>query len=108
MHTIDPPNALIYGLCRFGKLKEATSFLDEMRRAGLEPDQVTYTILIDGLCKEGNLQRAFEMRNATVMTGIKLDKIAYTALITGLTRQGRVGDADSTLHEMLIFEDMIW
>ncbi|KAL2316970.1 hypothetical protein Fmac_030846 [Flemingia macrophylla] len=59
---------LIYGWCKIGRVKTAQDFLDEMIQRGIEPNVVTYNVLLNGVCRRVSLhpEERFErtMRNA--------------------------------------------
>lgn len=51
-HTFPPTvkmyTVLIYGWCKIGRIKTAQSFLNEMIDKGIEPNVVTYNVLLMG------------------------------------------------------------
>ncbi|KAM7259213.1 hypothetical protein ACFE04_014954 [Oxalis oulophora] len=63
MYTI-----LIYGWCKIGRVDRAERFFDEMTERGLEPNVVTYNVLLNGICRKASLhpEERFErtIRNA--------------------------------------------
>ncbi|KAJ8765334.1 hypothetical protein K2173_012031 [Erythroxylum novogranatense] len=50
MYTI-----LIYGWCKIGRIDMAEKFLKEMSEKGMEPNVVTYNILLNGICRRAKL-----------------------------------------------------
>ncbi|XP_027904394.1 pentatricopeptide repeat-containing protein At2g13420, mitochondrial-like [Vigna unguiculata] len=71
--TTFPPSVkmytvLIYGWCKLGKVKMAQTFLNEMIERGIEPNVVTYNVLLNGVCRKVSLhpEERFErtIRNA--------------------------------------------
>ncbi|KAI4338081.1 hypothetical protein L6164_016433 [Bauhinia variegata] len=59
---------LIYGWCKVGRIKMAEGFLRDMVEKGLEPNVVTYNVLLNGICRRASLhpEERFErtIRNA--------------------------------------------
>lgn len=59
---------LIYGWCKIGRIKMAEGFLNDMVEQGLEPNVVTYNVLLNGICRRASLhpEERFErtIRNA--------------------------------------------
>ncbi|XP_054805197.1 pentatricopeptide repeat-containing protein At2g13420, mitochondrial-like [Prosopis cineraria] len=59
---------LIYGWCKIGRIKMAEGFLKDMVEKGLEPNVVTYNVLLNGICRRASLhpEERFErtLRNA--------------------------------------------
>ncbi|KAG4962106.1 hypothetical protein JHK86_038974 [Glycine max] len=60
--------ALIYGWCKLGSVKMAQTFLKDMIDKGIEPNVVTYNVLLNGVCRKVSLhpEEVFErtIRNA--------------------------------------------
>lgn len=50
MYTI-----LIYGWCKIGRIDMGERFLNEMIERGIEPNVVTYNVLLNGLCRRASL-----------------------------------------------------
>lgn len=59
---------LIYGWCKIGRIKTAEGFLGDMVEQGVEPNVVTYNVLLNGICRRASLhpEERFErtIRNA--------------------------------------------
>ncbi|KAJ6674233.1 ATPASE EXPRESSION PROTEIN 3 [Salix viminalis] len=58
--------SFISGMCKEGKLEEASGMLEKMKEIGLRPNAVTYNTLIDGYCNKGNLEMAFGYKDKMV------------------------------------------
>ncbi|KAF6137934.1 hypothetical protein GIB67_041807 [Kingdonia uniflora] len=48
---------LIYGWCKLRRIDMAKRFLGEMVNRGLEPNVVTYNVLLNGICRRSSLRR---------------------------------------------------
>ncbi|CAK8564779.1 unnamed protein product [Lathyrus sativus] len=46
---------LIYGWCKISRFKTALSFLNEMKVKGVEPNVVTYNVILNGICRKASL-----------------------------------------------------
>ncbi|KAL1546850.1 pentatricopeptide repeat-containing protein, mitochondrial-like protein [Salvia divinorum] len=46
---------LIYGWCKVGRIDMAERFLGEMLDRGIEPNVVTYNVLLNGICRRASL-----------------------------------------------------
>ncbi|EPS66675.1 hypothetical protein M569_08098, partial [Genlisea aurea] len=46
---------LIYGWCKVSKMDMAERFLHEMSERGIEPNVVTYNVLLNGICRRASL-----------------------------------------------------
>lgn len=82
---------LIYGWCKIGRIKTAQSFLNEMIDKGIEPNVVTYNVLLNGVCRKVSLhpEERFErtIRNAEEVfdqmreSGIEPDVTSFSILL---------------------------
>uniref|UniRef100_A0A6N2LNS9 Pentacotripeptide-repeat region of PRORP domain-containing protein n=1 Tax=Salix viminalis TaxID=40686 RepID=A0A6N2LNS9_SALVM len=104
--------SFISGMCKEGKLEEASGMLEKMKEIGLRPNAVTYNTLIDGYCNKGNLEMAFGYKDKMMdeadgiikemnEKGLVPDSITYNILINGYCRCGNVKKA-FTLHDEMI------
>ncbi|KAK7385847.1 hypothetical protein VNO78_31763 [Psophocarpus tetragonolobus] len=94
-HTFAPTvkiyTVLIYGWCKLGKVKMAQTFLKEMIERGIEPNVVTYNVLLNGVCRKVSLhpENRFErtIRNAEEVfdqmrsSGIEPDVTSFSILL---------------------------
>ncbi|XVF80138.1 hypothetical protein PTKIN_Ptkin15bG0046200 [Pterospermum kingtungense] len=90
-----PFNAVLTLLGRNGDVGRMVSVFGEMKESDIQPDVVTFGIVINQLCKLGRVDDAIELLN--VMGGgsrsdgasIGADVIIYNTLIDGLCKVGR-------------------
>ncbi|KAK9767906.1 hypothetical protein K7432_001886 [Basidiobolus ranarum] len=75
--------------------------LEEMEKEGLQPNVVTYSILIDAYAKAGDISEAHRLFNSMKDRGIMPDKIAYDILIQGYVRMGH-GHAGKQLYDEML------
>lgn len=82
---------LIYGWCKVKKIETAKSFLGEMINKGIDPNVVTYNVLLNGICRRASLHPdgRFEMviREAEKVfdemrqRGVEPDVTSYSILL---------------------------
>ncbi|URE23106.1 hypothetical protein MUK42_07327 [Musa troglodytarum] len=82
---------LIYGWCKVNRHEMAQRFLNEMVDHGLEPNVVTYNILLNGICRRASLhpdnrfdrtiQAAEDLLNQMRNKGIEPDTISYSIIL---------------------------
>ncbi|XP_050210359.1 pentatricopeptide repeat-containing protein At1g06710, mitochondrial [Mercurialis annua] len=93
--------ALIDGLCKAHKVKEAHDLLEAMSVEGCEPNQIIYDALIDGFCKLGKLDEAQEVFTKMLGHGYAPNVYTYSSLIDKLFKDKRQDLAIKVLSKML-------
>lgn len=93
--------ALVDGLCKVHKVKEAHELLDAMFVEGCEPNHIVYDALIDGFCKVGKLDEAQEVFAKMSQHGYSPDIYTYSSLIDRLFKDKRLDLALKVLSKML-------
>lgn len=93
--------ALIDGLCKAHKVREARELLDAMSVAGCEPNQIVYDALIDGFCKVGKLDEAQEVFAKMSESGYSPNVYTYSSLLDRLFKDKRLDLALKVLTKML-------
>ncbi|XP_057446856.1 pentatricopeptide repeat-containing protein At1g05600 [Lotus japonicus] len=98
---------LMKGLCRDGRLHEATHLLYSMfwriSQKGNGEDIVVYRTLLDALCEDGKFEEAIEILSKILRKGLKAPKRCYNRLDLSQCSDGR--DIEGTkrlIHEALI------
>ncbi|XP_039133401.1 pentatricopeptide repeat-containing protein At2g13420, mitochondrial-like [Dioscorea cayenensis subsp. rotundata] len=87
---------MIYGWCKVKQPEMARKFLNEMADCGLEPNVVTYNVLLNGICRRGNLQpetrfdrviqAAEDLLEEMRSRGIEPDVTSYSIILHVYTR----------------------
>ncbi|GAV69656.1 LOW QUALITY PROTEIN: PPR domain-containing protein/PPR_1 domain-containing protein/PPR_2 domain-containing protein, partial [Cephalotus follicularis] len=102
--AIDPNTftygALVDGLCKAHKVKEAHDLLDAMSAEGCEPNHIV-DALIDGFCKAGKLDEAQEVFAKMSEGGYSANVYTYSSLIDRLFKDKRLDLAIKVLSKML-------
>ncbi|KAL4632501.1 hypothetical protein ACB092_04G055600 [Castanea dentata] len=93
--------ALVDGLCKAHKVKEARNLLDAMSVEGCEPNHIVYDALIDGFCKAGKLDDAQEVFAKMSEHGYSPNVYTYSSLIDRLFKDKRLDLALKVLSKML-------
>ncbi|XP_009794463.1 pentatricopeptide repeat-containing protein At1g06710, mitochondrial [Nicotiana sylvestris] len=93
--------AMIDGLCKAHRVKEARNLLDVMLMEGCEPNHIVYDALIDGLCKVGKLDDAQEIFTKMSECGYSPSVYTYSSLIDRLFKDNRLDLAIKVLSKML-------
>ncbi|KAL3506659.1 hypothetical protein ACH5RR_032041 [Cinchona calisaya] len=93
--------ALVDGLCKVHKVKEARNLLDVMSTEGCEPNHIVYDALIDGFCKAGKLDEAQDMYAKMLERGYRPSLYTYSSFIDRLFKDKRLDLAIKVLAKML-------
>lgn len=93
--------ALVDGLCKAHKVKEARDLLDAMLVEGCEPNHIVYDALIDGFCKSGKLDEAQKVFAIMSEQGYSPNVYTYSSLIDRLFKDKRLDLALKVLSKML-------
>lgn len=102
--------ALMCGWCKIGRVETAKKFLNEMVERGIEPNVVTYNVLLNGVCRKASLhpEERFEktIRNAEKMfdemreRGIKPDATSFSIVLHVYSRAHKPDMSVEKLREM--------
>ncbi|EOX95861.1 Pentatricopeptide repeat superfamily protein, putative [Theobroma cacao] len=90
-----PFNAVLTGLGRSGDVERMNMLLVEMKESDIQPNGVTFGILINQLCKSRRVDEAMEVLNrmgegtGSDDVSVEADIITYNTLIDGLCKVGR-------------------
>lgn len=84
-----------------GNFEEAEQIMNDMKNAGYEPDNITYSQLVFGLCKAGKLEEAGEILEVMESNGCVPDIKTWTILIQGHCAANKLEMALISLAKML-------
>ncbi|XP_061993179.1 pentatricopeptide repeat-containing protein At1g06710, mitochondrial [Rosa rugosa] len=93
--------ALVDGLCKANKVREAGDLLDAMLVEGCEPNHIVYDALIDGFCKSGKLDEAQKVFAKMSEHGYSPNVYTYSSLIDRLFKDKRLDLVLKVLSKML-------
>lgn len=101
---------LIYGWCKIGRVDMAERFLRDMVTRGIEPNVVTYNVLLNGVCRKASLhpEERFErtIRNADKVfdemreRGIEPDVTSFSIVLHVYSRAHKPNMSLEKLKEM--------
>jgi len=74
--------------------------IDDMFKAGITPDVVTYSILIKASCSGGNLQNALLLFRQFQSKGLAFDQVAFNTLLLACSKADQIADAEDIFEEM--------
>merc|ERR1719478_522872 len=94
-------NTLLDACAKCNLMCRASELLEDMRKANMEPDLISYSTLIKGYCLEGSIDRAFSVLHKMKAEGkLRADEIMYNSILDGCAKQQRVEEALKVLKEM--------
>lgn len=74
--------------------------IEDMRTAKIEPDVVTYSILIKASCSAGHAGGALELFRQIRAAGLGFDEVAFNTLLLACSKAEQVADAEEIFGEM--------
>ncbi|KAF0905013.1 hypothetical protein E2562_000825 [Oryza meyeriana var. granulata] len=109
-------NMIMDGLCKEMRLDEAEKLLEnkarqgstpdnaqqvfeEMMKANVEPDIVTYNILASGFCKSGLVMEVFDLLDHMMDQGLEPNSLTYGIAIVGFCRGGNLSEAEVNIAD---------
>ncbi|XP_050897114.1 pentatricopeptide repeat-containing protein At5g18475-like [Lathyrus oleraceus] len=93
-------SALVDGLYKAGKPKDAKGVLAEMKNFVLKPDTVTYTSLINFFCRNGQIDEAIELLKEMKENECEDDTVTFNVILGGLSREGRFDEALDMIEKL--------
>ncbi|KAE8702749.1 hypothetical protein F3Y22_tig00110482pilonHSYRG00836 [Hibiscus syriacus] len=84
-------------------VSEAEDIVDTMRKEGIEPNVVTYSILVDANCKKGMVSIAEDIVETMRKEGIEPNVVTYNTLMKGMCQSGRISVACELWRNMLLW-----
>ncbi|KAF3327099.1 pentatricopeptide repeat-containing protein MRL1 [Carex littledalei] len=76
--TVSMMNALITSLCEDGQILKSIAIIDEMKKVGVQPNDITYSVLIIACEKKDEAEMAFDLFEEA-----KASKVAITSTLCG-------------------------
>ncbi|KAL6180531.1 hypothetical protein ACLB2K_047193 [Fragaria x ananassa] len=103
-------NSTIIGCAQHGRGKWALALFNQMLRAGVDPDEITFTGLLSACSHSGMLQKArgfFKVLSQTKY--IEMKKEHYTCMVDVLGRFGELEEAEELIRNLPVQETkMAW
>ncbi|XWS32125.1 hypothetical protein CRYUN_Cryun23aG0134100 [Craigia yunnanensis] len=87
------PDAIVYyslisGLCKAGRMDDASNVLSKLKEAGFHPDIVCYNALVSGFCEKNKIDKAYEIIKEMEEAGMKPDSVSYNTSIAYFCKIG--------------------
>ncbi|CAJ1397197.1 unnamed protein product [Effrenium voratum] len=93
---------LIKGFARAGQVDQAVQIYEEMRKErSMQPDVITFSILIKANCDVGRLEDALKMLLAMKEAGLKPDEVVFNNLLGGCINDCKMELAKDLYKEMI-------
>ncbi|XP_047174964.1 pentatricopeptide repeat-containing protein At4g20740 [Vigna umbellata] len=99
--SVEIYNILMDSLYKTGEVKKALSLFDEMKGLGMEPDSITYSIVILCLVDLGEIQEACVCHNKIIEMSCIPSVAAYRSLTKGLCKIGEIDEAMMLVRDCL-------
>ena len=94
-------STLMAALCQAGEMKSAFDLFEEMISVDrINPDNVTYNILVNGFCRRGLPDKAAQIISFMKAHNCPPNTVNYTTLMDGLCKAGRLEEAMEILAAM--------
>jgi len=100
------PNTVLYttlikGFARAGQVDQAAELFAKMRKdKDMQPDVITFSILIKANCDAGRLEAALKLLMSMTEVGLKPDEVVFNNLLSGCIQDCNVELANQLYEEM--------
>lgn len=91
-------NSIIAGCAQHGRGKWALAFFSQMAKAGLHPDEITFTGLLNSCSHSGMLQKGKHFFKCLSRYEVKLEH--YACMVDILCRSGKLNEAEDLVNKM--------
>jgi pentatricopeptide repeat protein len=94
-------NSLIDAAIRCRDLPAATKLLEQMKKAGITPDLITYSTLVTGFCDQGEMDVALTLLEHLKQQGMRCDEILFNSLLEGCVKSNQAERGLELFQEMV-------
>lgn len=100
-------NTLLKAQVRAENFDKARALMEEMRAAGMEPNNVTFNELINGMVKSSDIRKkeVWEVVNEMKACGIKPNRVTCSILLKDLKAKSSTLDITSTMDLINVMEE---
>ncbi|XP_076919913.1 uncharacterized protein LOC143580882 [Bidens hawaiensis] len=99
--TVLSANALLTACVNSKRFSEVPELFREVREdLGIEPDDVTYNVVIKGLCEMEDTDSALKAVNEMESKGLECGLYTYNTVLDALYRNGKILEADNQWEAM--------
>ncbi|KAJ7297813.1 hypothetical protein O6H91_Y035300 [Diphasiastrum complanatum] len=93
-------NAMISGYAQQGLGKEALDLYEQMKEEGVQPDNVTYVVLLKACASIAALEQGKKLHSDIIKSGFESDVIVGSTLVDMYAKCGRIEDARQVFNNM--------
>ncbi|KAJ7541880.1 hypothetical protein O6H91_10G080800 [Diphasiastrum complanatum] len=93
-------NAMITGFTRHRLGKEALNLYEQMKQEGVQPNNVTYVVLLKACASIAALEKGKQLHSDIMKSGSESDLIVGNTLVDMYAKCGRIGDARQVFNNI--------
>lgn len=94
-------NTIMDACARSGEMAQIPPLLDSMMAQGIQPNRISYSIVIKGYCQENKFEEALQVWESMLQTtSLQPDEIMYNTILDGCARKGLLERGTKLLEEM--------
>ncbi|KAK9273111.1 hypothetical protein L1049_017918 [Liquidambar formosana] len=93
---------MICGYTNIGHLEQSLVLFEQMKSAGLEPNDFTWNAIIAGYARKGDCNGAFALFSRMSRDRLVPDLVTWNAMISGFAQSHRAVEAMKLFQEMLV------
>eukprot|EP01018_Ginkgo_biloba_P030316 Gb_23088 [translate_table: standard] len=101
-------NEMIRGYSRSGPFDEALALYYQMRRAGIQPDNFTFTFVLKACAGLSSLERGKQIHDHIIVGGFESDVFVGNALVNMYAKCGSINDAYQVFDKMAKRDVVSW
>ncbi|KAJ7568443.1 hypothetical protein O6H91_01G033100 [Diphasiastrum complanatum] len=101
-------NALIAGYAQQGLVKEALALYEQMKQEDVQPDDVTYVVLLNACAGIAALEQGQQLHSRVISSGFDSDIIVGSALVDMYTKCGSIEHARRVFNNMYERDIVSW
>ncbi|KAJ7295918.1 hypothetical protein O6H91_Y155500 [Diphasiastrum complanatum] len=101
-------NAMIAGYAQQGYGKEALPLYEQMKQEGVQPDYVTYVVLLKACASTGSLEQGRQLHSYIIRSGFESDVIVGSALVDMYAKCGSIVHARQAFDKMSERDVVSW
>ncbi|CAG8498818.1 3651_t:CDS:1 [Ambispora gerdemannii] len=99
-HLLGSCNKVLSYYTKNYALIDSVELLDEMLKANIKPDVMSYSILIDGFARVPNIEKVNEYYERMINANISPNRITYLSLLNGYVNDAKVDEAYKIFQDM--------
>ncbi|KAJ7534721.1 hypothetical protein O6H91_12G000400 [Diphasiastrum complanatum] len=101
-------NVMIAGYAQNGLVKEALALHEQMKQEGVQPDDVTFVVLLKACASIAALEQGKQLRSDIIKRGLEWDLIVANTLVDMYSKCGCTVDARELFNNMIERDVVSW